>query len=488
MKNKNQPLAWAKKVGVSAAMVGLIGCAGLNTKDGQDSSVAEVNGIPSLDVSAEAISNESSWNLFKTNPNSYDDVWERVRAGYGLAELDSRYIARHEQWFASHPEYMERLVERASLYLHFIITEVEKRGLPTEIALLPAIESAFKPHAYSRARAAGLWQFIPSTGRLYGLQKNWWYDGRRDIVAATNAALNYLEKLNKDFDGNWHLALAAYNAGEGRIMRARRYNRRKGRSDNYQNLRTLKPETLNYVPKLIAIANIVKDPAKYGLTLAPIKNKPHFDIVDVGSQIDLAVLSKKSGVPIGDLYDLNPGFKRWATAPEGPFLLLVPIEHKQAVIAALDDLPEGQRVKWARHRIRSGQTLGGIARKYRVSVTSIKRANRIRGTRIRAGRDLLIPVSSRSISTRVANVTRPRRSYRKPATPPKGHVAVVHQVRSGDTLWGIATRYNVYISQITRWNLINRRSVLRLGQKLKIWVAPASAPSSVSLANKLLNS
>jgi len=464
-----------------AVAMSLVGCAGINTN--QPPAGVEVNGIPSSSIAPEALSSNSLPDGFvKKNPEDYDDVWDRVRAGYGLAELDSPYIARHEQWFANNPEYMQRMVERASLYLHHIITEVEKRNIPTEIALLPAIESAFKPHAYSRARAAGLWQFIPSTGRLYGLQKNWWYDGRRDIVAATDAALNYLEKLRDDFDGDWHLALAAYNAGEGRVMRARRHNRLKNRPDNYEDLTVLKPETRNYVPKLIAVANIIRNPEKYGLTLAPIPNEPYFDVVDVGSQIDLAVLSKESGVPIGDLYDLNPAFNRWATAPDGPYRLLVPVKEKEAVVAALEALPIDERTKWARHNIRRGETLSTIARNYGVSVAAIKSSNKIRGHQIRAGHDLLIPMSTRSISTKVANVTRPRPTATRPAPPPSGHVAVVHEVKAGDTLWNIATRYNVYISQITRWNLINRRSVLRLGQKLKIWVEPTNAPDSASIS------
>ncbi|MBE9516635.1 MAG: transglycosylase SLT domain-containing protein [Proteobacteria bacterium] len=410
-----------------------------------------------------------------------DNVWDRIRAGYGLAELDSPLIARHERWFASNPAYIERMVKRASLYLYHIVEEVEKRDIPMEIALLPAIESAYKAHAYSRARASGLWQFIPSTGRLYGLNQNWWYDGRRDVMAATDAALNYLQKLEKDFDGNWHLALAAYNAGEGRIMRARKHNAKRGRSTEYTKLYTLKPETLNYVPKLIAISNIIADPQKYGIELPVIPNEPYFTQVDVGGQIDMSILAKKADIPIGDLYDINPGFSRWATAPNGPYHLLVPTDHVDKVITALAELPPEQRIKYARHKIRHGQTLSSISRKFRVGVRAIKQANRLRSSRIRAGRNLLIPLSSRRITASVAgNVTRPIR--RKPAKAPVGHVALMHKVRPGDTLWSIATRYNVFIYQITRWNAISRRSVLRLGQSLKIWIKPGKTPGTAALS------
>ncbi len=407
----------------------------------------------------------------------FDDLWDRLRSGYALAPMDSPYIERHEKWFARNPEYMNRLVTRARLYLFYIVEEVEKRGYPMEIALLPGIESAFKPHAYSRARASGLWQFIPSTGQLYGLERNWWYDGRRDVMAATNAALNYLGKLHKEFDGDWALALAAYNAGEGRVGRARAYNRKKGRNDGYTDLRTLKAETRNYVPKLIALANVIADPEKFGITIDQIPNQPYFKQVDIGSQIDLGILAKKADMALGDLYDINPGFKRWATAPQGPFHLLVPTDKAEAVKSVLETLPDKDRIRWRRHYVRQGDNLSAIGRKYGVGVSSIKRANRLRSNRIRAGSNLLIPISSRTITAYAGNVTRPVRYTRKKAAPPKGTVVVVHNVRKGDTLWGIAVKYGVYIGQITSWNLISRRSKLQLGQKLEIWVKPGQTPT-----------
>ncbi|MEK9133910.1 MAG: transglycosylase SLT domain-containing protein, partial [Pseudomonadota bacterium] len=219
------------------------------------------------------------------------DIWARLRKGFTMKPLDSPQVEREIKWFANNPEYMQRMMERARLYLYYIADEVEKRGMPMEIALLPAIESAYKANAYSRARASGLWQFIPSTGRLYGLKANWWYDGRRDVQASTQAALDYLEKLYNDFDGDWHLALAAYNAGEGKIARMMKYNERKGKSTDYQYLK-LKRETQHYVPKLMAMVSIVADPAKYGVQLASIPDEPYFARVETGSQIDLGVVAK----------------------------------------------------------------------------------------------------------------------------------------------------------------------------------------------------
>lgn len=459
----------------------LAGCSSLPTSDHNTETAqgdtAEIGkqDVASLEAERIAAARES------------ENLWDRIRVDYGLAPLDSPLIERHERWFASNPAYIDRMVNRARLYLYHIVEEVEKRGVPMEIALLPAIESAYKAHAYSRARASGLWQFIPSTGRLYGLDQNWWYDGRRDVMAATGAALDYLQKLEKDFDGDWHLALAAYNAGEGRVMGARRHNARRGRPTNYTALRTLKPETLNYVPKLIAISNIIKDPAKYGIELPPIPNEPYFTQVDIGGQIDLSILARKADIPIGDLYDINPGFSRWATAPNGPYHLLVPTDHVDKVLTALAELPADQRVKYKRHRIRHGEALSLIARRYGVGVRAIKRANGLRSSRIRAGRSLLIPLSMRRITASAAgNITKPVR--RKPAKPPRGHVAVVHKVKSGDTLWNIAVRYGVYIGQITRWNAISRRSVLRLGQNLKIWLSPDKVPGTAAIASQNSNS
>lgn len=408
----------------------------------------------------------------------HDQLWDRLRAGYALADLDSPLVAKHERWYSSHPEYIDRMVKRARLYLYYIVDEVEKRKLPMEIALLPAIESAFKPHAYSRARAAGLWQFIPSTGRHFGLERNWWYDGRRDVVKATQAALDYLQELNIAFDGNWHLALAAYNAGERRVMNAIKYNRRRGRPTDYKNLRTLKPETLNYVPKLLAISKIVANPEYYNITLATIPNEPYFSRIEIGSQIDLGIAARMANISLGDLYDINPAFKRRATAPNGPHYLLVPAERREIILSALGNLPEKNRVRWQRHYVRQGDALSTIARRHGVSVRAIQRANGLRNSRIRAGRNLLIPVSAQRLTAYHGNVTKPVKRRVRRMAPPKNGVKLIHKVRRGDTLWGIATRYNVYIYQLTGWNGLRRSALLQPGQKLKIWVDPVIAPTA----------
>lgn len=406
------------------------------------------------------------------------DLWSRIRAGYSLAPLDSHLIARHEQWFVNNPEYMRAMTERARLYLYYIVDEVEKRKMPLEIALLPAIESAYKPYAYSRARAAGLWQFIAPTGRLYGLKTNWWYEGRRDVMASTQAALDYLEKLRDDFDGDWHLALAAYNAGEGKIARMMEYNRKKGLPTDYQHLK-LRAETVNYVPKLIAMANLVATPEKYGVQLAAIPNRPYFAQVDVGSQIDLAVVSQLTDVPLDQLQYINPHLNRWATHPEGPHQLLIPVDKKDALLSGLNGISEHERVQWRGHEVKRGDTLHDVARHYGVTLEAIRSANRLNSNMLHIGQSLLIPVSARPLSPVAASIAGPA-SAAKPSPPTWtaaiGATPLIHYVRAGETLWGIARRYGVLVSQIAHWNLLEPGDILRLGQKLRIF--PTGTPST----------
>ncbi len=392
----------------------------------------------------------------------HNNLWDRIRAGFSLPALDNQYVHHYERWYQTRPDYVRRVVERARRYLFYIVEEVEKRDMPMEIALLPGIESAFKPTAYSRAHAAGLWQFIPATGRHYGLRQNWWYDGRRDVVRSTQAALNYLEKLHKEFNGDWFLALAAYNAGENRVRKAIAYNRKRGRSTAYSHLR-LKAETRRYVPKLIALKHVVLNPARYGLRLDPISNTRYFAEVDAKTQVDFAVISELSDIPQSELRKLNPAFRRWATAPDGPHRLLVPVAKRRHVQQKIAMLHPDQRMRWLRHRISRGDTLSTIARRYGVTIGSIKTANNVRGSYLREGRDLLIPVSHR----RYASVRQTNgRAKRRRST---GGGATVYRVRSGDTLWAIAERHDVYVKQLARWNAIRVNDVLRLGQKILIY-------------------
>jgi membrane-bound lytic murein transglycosylase D len=292
-----------------------------------------------------------------------------MRSGFQLDGQNHRFVRPYIDWYAKHQAYLDRVAERARPFLYDIVQEIEARGMPMEIALLPIVESAFQPFAYSPGRAAGIWQFIPATGKHYGLKQNWWYDGRRDVPKATTAALDYLERLAKRFDGDWLLALASYNSGEGRVARAVKKNKKKGKPTDFWSL-DLPKETEGYVPKLLAISAIVQNRKAHGITLTSIPDEPYLEQVDIGSQIDLALAAELAELPIETMYQLNPAYNRWATDPKGPHRLLLPIHKADAFREALTKVDKKNRVRWERHRIREGETLGHIARKFQTSCSS----------------------------------------------------------------------------------------------------------------------
>lgn len=394
------------------------------------------------------------------------DLWARLRSGYALPEMSHKRITQETNWYARHPNYLDRVAERATPYLYYIVDEAERRGIPAEIALLPIVESAFKPFAYSHGRAAGIWQFIPGTGRSYGLKQNWWYDGRRDIYASTSAALKYLQRLHKNLGGDWLLALAAYNSGEGTVRKAIRRNKKKGKATDFFSLR-LPPETRGYVPRLLAISRIIKDPAAYELKLKSIPDSPYFTKVDIGGQVDLALAAEMAEIELDELYLLNPGYNRWATAPKGPHYLLLPVDKADSFKNKLAELPKEQRMRWAHHKVKSGETLSHIADKHRISVALLKSSNKLRKSFLRTGQNLVIPIASKSARTyRLSEVQRKKRTLNAPKS---GRNKVIHTVVSGDNFWDIARKYKVGVRQLAKWNAMAPRDTLRRGQKLIIW-------------------
>ncbi len=408
------------------------------------------------------------------------DLWGRIRAGYAMPVLDSPLVGRHEKWFVNNPEYLDSMVGRARLYLYYIVEEVEKRGMPMEIALLPAIESAYKPQAYSRARAAGLWQFIPSTGRIYGLEMNWWYDGRNDVMASTGAALDYLEKLYAQFN-DWQLALAAYNCGEGKVERLVAENRRRGLPTDYSSIKKLPRETKNYVPKLMAMANIIADPAKYNLQIAAIPNIAYFTRIVTDGQIDLGVVARLTDMPVDELFMINPGYQRWVTDPNGPHALLVPADKKDVLIEGLTKLTDDERVQWARHQVRRGDTISRVAGRYKVTVESIRTANSMPSNHLTAGQSLLIPVSANKLTAvRPPAILKTANASVRREVGNRERVKILHRVRSGESLWSIARKYRVYIRQLREWNLLETDDTLRLGQRLFIWTTRGSGASAAN--------
>ena len=407
-------------------------------------------------------------------PSADKNIWDRVRNGFALEEREHPRIDQQLKWFARHQEYFDRVAERATPYMYYIVESLEANDIPLEIALLPIVESAFKPFAYSHGRASGIWQFIPSTGKRYGLKQDWWYDGRRDVYASTQAAIKLLTALHKEFDGDWMLALAAYNSGSGNVRRAISYNKKRGRSTDFFDLR-LPPETKYYVPKLLALKKLLANPEKYNLTFNPIPDKPYFERIDLDSQIDLALAAELAEMDLDTLYTLNPGYNRWATSPGGAQHLLIPLENSEAFKTNLAEFPADKRIKWVRHKIRSGETISTIAAKYHVSTNTIKRVNHMRSNRLRAGHSLTIPVASKSPSSYTLSANQRKKALQN--TPHHG-IKVTHIVQSGDTLWDIAQRHNVGVRSLAKWNGMAPRDPLSVGQKLVIWSRSSTANAS----------
>ncbi len=407
-------------------------------------------------------------------PAKQKDLWQRVRSGFRLETPKNKRVTQHVNWYKKHDSYIERLQERSKPYIHFILEQAEKRGLPTELVLLPAVESAFRPFAYSHGRAAGLWQFIPATGRHFKLKQNWWYDGRRDVVASTNAAFDYLEQLSKRFNGDWNLALAAYNSGAGTVSRAITKNKRKGKPTDFWSLK-LPRETRNYVPRLLALTQVINQPEKYGIELKPMPDQPYFATVDIGSQLDLALAADMAGMSTDNLYRLNPGFNRWATAPDGPHKLNLPITKTKSFSQKLAQLDPGKRIRWKRYKIRGGDSLSIIAEKHGTTTAMLKQANKLSNNGIRAGKHLVIPMSTKSLDH--YGLSADKRKQRIQNRKRKGQ-RVVHVVKAGDTLWDLARTYKVSHSKLARWNGMAPRDTLSLGQKLVLWVDSKSIKTS----------
>ena len=416
--------------------------------------------------------------VFK-QPEMPDDLWQRMRLGFRLGQPSQQRIDDETNWYSSHPDYLERIQERARPYLYFILEQVEKRNMPAEFALLPVVESAFQPFAYSPGRAAGLWQFIPSTGRGYGLKQNWWYDGRRDIVASTHAALDYLTALAKQYDGDWELALAAYNSGSGTVSRAIKKNRKRGKPTDFWSLK-LPKETRNYVPRLLAISRIIANPENYNISLDSIPNEPYLASVDIGGQLDLALAAEMAELPIKEVYQLNPGFNRWATAPDGPHRLTLPLDNVDRFQDNLKQLDPTKRLRWKRYRIKPGDSLSVIARQHGTTQSLLKQVNNIQGSRIRAGRHLLIPVSSKQLNHYALSASQRKQQLKNTQ---RSGLRQTYKVESGDSLWDISRAYQVDYRQLAKWNGMAPGDTLKTGQELVIWTRAQAKSGSIAVPN-----
>ena len=399
-------------------------------------------------------------------PQDVESLWKRVQMQLRFDIPEHSRIQAHKRWYLKHPEYMVRVAKRAEPFLYLMVEEIEKSGLPMDLVLLPIVESAFDPFAYSHGRASGMWQFVPATAKQFGLQQNWWYDGRRDVAASTRSAIAFLKYLHKRFDGNWLHALAAYNTGEGRVFKAIRNNKKAGKSTEFWALK-LPRETRDYVPKLLALVDIVRNMEENKLKLHPIINQPVLAQVDIGSQIDLAYAADLADMSVRELHALNPGYNRWATAPEGPHTLLLPLSKMDAFSSALNDTSARERLNWVRYKIKSGDSLNKIANKYHTTVKVLQDINNLRGNTIRAGKHMLIPVAAKSLEQyslssdqRLASTKARKRGAQK----------LDYRVKNGDTLWDISRIYKVNVRQLAKWNGMAPTDPIKPGQKLVVWL------------------
>jgi len=400
-----------------------------------------------------------------------DDVWQRIRVGFAMPDLAGPLVAEKTAWYVARPDYLKRVFERSRRYLYHIVDEIEKRGLPTELALLPMVESSFNPMAYSRAHASGLWQFIPGTGKRYDLAQNMWYDGRRDIVASTSAALDYLKDVY-EMHGDWHLALASYNWGENAVARALEKNRREGKPLDYDSI-NMPAETRNYVPKLQALKNIIANPALFGIELDRIPNQPYFATVEKTRDIDVRLAAKLAEMPVEEFIALNPGFSRPVIRSEMTQRIVLPADRVDVFRENLTKYDDKSLVSWQTYQPQRGDTLEGIAKKHGVALAQLKEVNGITARSRSMPPLLVVPTAEGSRDTGRLPI------MYAPPIPMPGPRTFTHTVRTGETLPGIAARYRVSADDLKRWNK-DKVGRLQAGQKLVVQTkgTPSRAKSS----------
>ncbi len=416
----------------------------------------------------------------------YDSVYERMMASFALPACDEHEVSRDwAQWYADRPSYTERVFKRAEPWIYFIVDEIERRGLPGELALLPVVESAYDPFAYSSGRALGTWQFVSATGREYGLEQNWWYDGRRDVWASTHAALDYLTVLQDRFEGDWLLALAAYNSGQGRVSRSVERNLKAGKPGDYWNIK-LPRETRGYVPKLMGLTCLFQHAGAYGFEIPETPNEPVIATVDFGSQTDLVLVSQTADVPIDQLFTLNPGYNRWATPPEGPYRVVLPLAAADRLDDDVATVSSEQLMRWDQVTVAPGDTLSGLATRHDVPVSVLKSANNLNSDMIRAGQKLRLPRDQQMmVDPRYAAAAA------ELAELQSGLLAAdrkTHRVRSGESLSVIASRYRVSVRELQQWNNISNPNQLRAGQQLTVFLAPSPQPARTRTSNYTVQS
>lgn len=490
-------------IGIGLSSVMLTGCVTNQTQTVQATAPSSIKPVTTI---SEITSHKSNTQTAKTDvtPDKinlelatqihYSNIWDEMSHNFALADEHYGKYDHFLSFYNQRKTHLKLISERAKPYLYYILNEVKQRNMPLEIALLPAVESGFKAVARSNQSAVGLWQFIPSTGDLFNLHRNWWYDGRKDIVQSTTAALDYLQELYTSNNNDWLLALASYNAGLGNIYRAQRKYRKEHKTqpgikdyqpDFWEIQKYLPKETQSYVPKLLSIAHIVENPEKFGVTLKPIDNQPFFKVFTLKKQVSLHQVARISKISSQTFRNLNPCYYQPATPPNGKHNILLPIKKSARFAQLLQSDSHLFKVHWKKHKIKSGDSLSVIAYRYKTSSRAIKKLNGMKNSKIRAGKTLLIPIpvdgsrvtGSNTIlaknSSTIKSVQTSHKSQQKHLAENQTNSSAkrkqIHTVKSGDSLWKLAKHYNTSIKQLASWNNLSPKSRLKQGQKLAIF-------------------
>ena len=404
-----------------------------------------------------------SWLSIFSEPEQPTDLWGQVVSGYGFDQpVKEANISKQLEIYDGNQELFDIVSGRAANYMHYVVEQLDERDMPMELALLPIVESGYNPKAVSRASAVGMWQFIPGTGKRYGLEQNYWYDARKDVLASTDAALDYLQTLNEEFEGDWFLTLAAYNAGENRVRREVERNRRAGKPTDYWSL-SLPRETRNYVPRLLAVSRILEQPEEFGIELNPIPLETAFTEVTVEKPVDLSGVIARAGLDQDQFYTLNPAFRTSYTPPKTSCRLLIPADARDDFVAVLNAVPESVVYPPSKYTIKRGDTLSTIARRHHTTARAIRDVNGMSSNFIRAGDTLVIPNSE--IGAPVSVVAEAKS---------KAASTDLYIVRPGDNLRTIARRAGTSTSRLIALNNLDPNVPLKIGQTLQLSTSEVS--------------
>ena len=396
-----------------------------------------------------------------------NSIWPEIADHFDLPSASYHSNVRRQiYWLTHNPANFEQLTENAKPYIYYVYQQTRKKHLPAELALLPMLESNYKPFTYSQVGAVGLWQLMPGTATGEGITMNWWYDGRRDVVASTEVALNYLSYLHKMLNNNWLLAIAAYDAGAGTILNAIHYNREHGRSTDFWSL-PLPKETRQYVPRLIAIADILRHPSYYHIHLPFVANTPYLGTATIDKQMDLSAIAKAASVSLSEVQILNPGFRRLATPPNQKTTLVLPISHIHTFLSKIKAQVKSATAKWIHYKVQPGDTLSTIAKKFKTTINAIKQANNLHNHIIRVFHAILIPEATKQAIKAIIHSKISKSIMNEDHLP--GPQQVIYSVTSHDSFSRIAHKYHVKIAQIRYWNNLTQHHVLKKGEKLILW-------------------